>query len=38
MYATLSTDGANASHKNVSKSQSRILNMYYTDKVCVAPT
>ncbi|KAJ9160657.1 CDP-diacylglycerol--inositol 3-phosphatidyltransferase [Coniochaeta hoffmannii] len=32
MYATLSTDGANASHKNVSKSQSRILNMYYTDK------
>jgi CDP-diacylglycerol--inositol 3-phosphatidyltransferase len=31
MYATLST-GNNESHKNVDKSTSRILNMYYTNK------
>jgi CDP-diacylglycerol--inositol 3-phosphatidyltransferase len=33
MYATLSTNGADASHKNVTRSQSRILNLYYTNKV-----
>ncbi|KAB5529045.1 CDP-alcohol phosphatidyltransferase-domain-containing protein [Coniochaeta sp. 2T2.1] len=32
MYVTLVTNGADASHKNVSKSQSRILNLYYTNK------
>lgn len=37
MYATLSTNGADASHKNVTKSQSRILNLYYTNKVRAAP-
>lgn len=37
MYATLSTNGADASHKNVSKSQSRILNLYYTNKVRCSP-
>lgn len=33
MYATLSMGGADNSHKNVDKSRSRLLNLYYTNKV-----
>jgi CDP-diacylglycerol--inositol 3-phosphatidyltransferase len=32
MYATLVTGGVNSSHKNVDKSQSWLLNIYYTNK------
>jgi len=35
MYATLSMGGADNSHKNVDKSRSWILNLYYTNKVCI---
>jgi hypothetical protein len=37
MYATLIMGGAETSHKNVDKSRSWILNLYYTNKVCVDP-
>lgn len=33
MYATLVLGGADSSHKEVDKSQSRLLNLYYTNKV-----
>lgn len=33
MYATLAMGGAENSHKNVDKSRSRILSLYYTNKV-----
>ncbi|TPX09448.1 uncharacterized protein E0L32_009336 [Thyridium curvatum] len=32
MYATLAMGGSDESHKNVDKSRSRILNLYYTNK------
>lgn len=32
MYATLA-GGAGESHKNINRSQNRILNLYYTNKV-----
>lgn len=34
MYATLAMGGSETSHKNVDKSRSRILSLYYTNKVC----
>lgn len=34
MYATLAMGGTEQSHKNVDKSRSRILSLYYTNKVC----
>lgn len=33
MYATLVVSGTDSSHKNIDKSQSFILNLYYTNKV-----
>jgi CDP-diacylglycerol--inositol 3-phosphatidyltransferase len=33
MYATLSMGGADTSHKNVDKSRSYLLNLYYTNRV-----
>ena len=33
MYATLVMGGADTSHKNVDKSRSWILNLYYTNRV-----
>lgn len=36
MYATLAMGGSGESHKNVSASRSRIMNLYYTNKVCRA--
>lgn len=36
MYATLIMGGAETSHKNVDKSRSWILNLYYTNKVRLA--
>ena len=33
MYATLVMGGQGESHKNVSSSRSRIMNLYYTNKV-----
>jgi len=36
MYATLSMGGSSESHKNVSKERSWIMNLYYTNKVCIA--
>jgi CDP-diacylglycerol--inositol 3-phosphatidyltransferase len=33
MYATLSMGGQGESHKNVSATRSRIMNLYYTNKV-----
>lgn len=33
MYATLVVHGADSSHKNVDKSESWLLNLYYTNKV-----
>jgi CDP-diacylglycerol--inositol 3-phosphatidyltransferase len=35
MYATLVMGGGDSSHKKVDKSRSWILNLYYTNKVCV---
>lgn len=35
MYATLAMGGSDTSHKNVDKSRSKILNLYYTNKVCL---
>jgi len=35
-YATLAMGGAESSHKNVSASRSWLLNLYYTNKVCLA--
>ncbi|PHH87906.1 hypothetical protein CDD83_8248 [Cordyceps sp. RAO-2017] len=32
MYATLVVGGADSSHKNIDKSQSRLLNLYYSNK------
>lgn len=32
MYSTLVVDGADSSHKNIDKSQSWLLNLYYTNK------
>ena len=37
MYATLVVGGANSSHKNVDKSQSWLLNLYYSNKVRELP-
>ena len=37
MYATLAMGGQGESHKNVSSSRSRIMNLYYTNKVCSIP-
>jgi phosphatidylglycerophosphate synthase len=37
MYATLIMSGGDTSHKKVDKSRSRILNLYYTNKVCAWP-
>lgn len=34
MYATLVVGGVDSSHKNIDKSQSWLLNLYYTNKVC----
>lgn len=34
MYATLAMGGSAESHKNVDKSRSWLLNLYYTNKVC----
>lgn len=34
MYATLVVCGTDSSHKNIDKSQSWLLNLYYTNKVC----
>ena len=34
MYATLAMGGSDESHKNVDKSRSWILNLYYTNRVC----
>lgn len=36
MYATLAMGGSGQSHKNVDKSRSWLLNLYYTNKVCSA--
>lgn len=36
MFATLTMAGHGASHKNVDSSRSRILHLYYTNKVCMA--
>lgn len=33
MYSTLVVGGADSSHKNIDKSQSRLLNLYYSNKV-----
>ncbi|RDA93856.1 hypothetical protein CP533_6350 [Ophiocordyceps camponoti-saundersi (nom. inval.)] len=33
MYATLVVGGADSSHKNIDKSQSRLLNLYYSNKI-----
>lgn len=33
MYATMVVGGADSSHKNIDKSQSWLLNLYYTNKV-----
>lgn len=33
MFATLSMGGVETSHKSVDKSRSRLLNLYYTNKV-----
>ncbi|WYZ35912.1 hypothetical protein EsH8_X_000559 [Colletotrichum jinshuiense] len=33
MYATLSMAGSNSSHKNIDESRSKILHLYYTNKV-----
>lgn len=33
MYATLVVGGSDSSHKNIDKSQSWLLNLYYTNKV-----
>lgn len=35
MYATLVMGGVNGSHKKVDRSRSYILNLYYTNKVCL---
>lgn len=35
MYATLVMGGQGESHKNVSASRSRIMHLYYTNKVCL---
>ncbi|CAI4211561.1 unnamed protein product [Parascedosporium putredinis] len=32
MYASLVVGGSNSSHKNIDKSQSKILNLYYTNR------
>jgi CDP-diacylglycerol--inositol 3-phosphatidyltransferase len=34
MYSSLVVGGVDSSHKNVDKSQSWLLNLYYTNKVC----
>jgi len=36
MYATLSMGGSDQSHKKVDASRSKILNLYYTNKVCAS--
>ncbi|KJZ80331.1 hypothetical protein HIM_00181 [Hirsutella minnesotensis 3608] len=33
MYTTLVVGGADSSHKNIDKSQSRLLNLYYSNKI-----
>lgn len=37
MFATLAMGGSDTSHKKVDKSRSFILNLYYTNKVCLKP-
>lgn len=37
MYATLVADGAESSHKNIDKSESWLLNLYYSNKVSSVP-
>lgn len=37
MYATLVVGGSDSSHKNIDKSQSWLLNLYYTNKVRIPP-
>lgn len=37
MYATLTMGGLETSHKLVDRSRSWILNLYYTNKVCLPP-
>ena len=34
MFATLTMEGSGQSHKNVDEDRSRILHLYYTNKVC----
>lgn len=34
MYVTLVVGGVDSSHKNIDKSKSWLLNLYYTNKVC----
>lgn len=38
MFATLAMGGSDTSHKSVDKSRSKILNLYYTNRVCHAPS
>lgn len=38
MFATLAMGGSDTSHKNVDKSRSKILNLYYTNRVCRPPS
>lgn len=33
MYATLAMGGSDTSHKSVDKSRSKLLNLYYTNRV-----
>lgn len=37
MYATLTMAGSGQSHKKIDQSRSRILYLYYNNKVCVSP-
>ena len=38
MFATLSMGGSDQSHKKVDASRSKILNLYYTNKVRLPPS
>lgn len=38
MYATLTMGGSGQSHKKVDQGRSRLLHLYYTNKVCATPT
>jgi len=37
MFATLAMGGSDTSHKNVDASRSKILNLYYTNRVSYPP-